>query len=102
MVAASPCVPPVRKQTAEIITDVQALSHELHPPRLLLLGVVPAMRGLCRELSAQKSVEIDFRADKVPAGIPHDTSLCLSGFFRKRCTTRCGTARSLTSRCSCA
>ena len=27
------------KQLAEIITDVQALSHQLHPPRLLYLGL---------------------------------------------------------------
>ena len=66
----------LQKQIAEIITDLQALSHELHPPRLLLLGVVPAMRGLCREFSAQKSVEIDFQSVNVP-DLPHETSLCL-------------------------
>jgi PAS domain S-box-containing protein len=66
----------LQKQIAEIITDLQALSHELHPPRLLLLGVVAAMRGLCREFSAQNSVEIDFQSVNVP-DLPHDTSLCL-------------------------
>ena len=67
----------LQKQTAEIITDVQALSHELHPPRLLLLGVVAAMRGFCREISGQKNVEVVFRSEKVPGNVPHDTSLCL-------------------------
>ena len=71
------CLDTLQKQTAEIITDLQALSHELHSPRLLLLGVVAAMRGLCREVSAQNSVEIDFRSENVPGNIPHDTSLCL-------------------------
>ena len=47
--------------SAEIIADVQALSHELHSPRPLLVGVVAAMRGFCREPSEQKSAEIDFR-----------------------------------------
>ena len=56
----------LQKQTAEIITDVQAMSHELHPPRLLLLGVVAAMRGFCREVSGQKNVEVVFRSEKVP------------------------------------
>ena len=56
------CLDALQKQTAEIITDVQALSHELHPPRLLHLGVVAAMRGFCGELSGQKNVEIDFRS----------------------------------------
>ena len=67
----------LQKQTAEIITDVQALSHELHPPRLLLLGVVAAMRGFCREISGQKNVDVVFRSENVPASVPHDTSLCL-------------------------
>jgi PAS domain S-box-containing protein len=67
----------LQKQTAEISTDVQALSHELHPPRLLYLGVVAAMRGFCGELSGQRGVEIDFRAEDVPGGVPPDVSLCL-------------------------
>jgi len=67
----------LQKQAAEIISDVQAISHELHPPRLLHLGVVSAMRGFCGELSAQKDVEIDFRHENVPATVPPDLSLCL-------------------------
>ena len=67
----------LQKQTAEIIADVQALSHELHPPRLLHLGVVDAMRGFCEELAGQKSAEIDFRDENVLGSVPHDVSLCL-------------------------
>jgi signal transduction histidine kinase len=67
----------LQKQTAEIIGDVQTLSHELHPPRLLHVGVVPAMRSFCGELSGQKSAEIDFRYEDVPVGVPPDVSLCL-------------------------
>ena len=71
------CLDALQKQTAEIMTDVQALSHELHPPRLLHLGVVAAMRGFCGELSGQKNVEIDFRHENVPGSVPPDVSLCL-------------------------
>ena len=71
------CLDSLQKQTAEIMTDVQALSHELHSPRLLLLGIVAAMRGFCREVSGQKNVEVDFRSENVPANVPPDTSLCL-------------------------
>ena len=71
------CVDALQKQTAEIIADVQALSHELHPPRLLYLGVVAAMRGFCEELSRQKSAEIHFRYENVPGKVPPDVSLCL-------------------------
>ena len=67
----------VQKQTAEIIADVQALSHQLHPPRLLHLGVVAAMRGFCEELAGQKSAQIDFRHENVPGSVPPDVSLCL-------------------------
>ena len=67
----------LQTQTADIITAVQALSHELHPPRLLHLGVVAAMRGFCEEFSGQTSAEIDFRYENVPDRVPPDVSLCL-------------------------
>jgi signal transduction histidine kinase len=67
----------LQKQTAEITADVQALSHELHSPRLLHLGVVAAMRGFCEELSGQKNVGIDFGHENVPGSVPPDVSLCL-------------------------
>ena len=73
------CVEALQKQTAEIIADVQALSHELHPPRLLHLGVVPAMRGFCGELAAQKDVVIDFRHENVPEASARRVALSLSG-----------------------
>ena len=71
------CLDALQKQTAEIIADVQALSHELHPPRLLHLGVVAAMRGFCEELAGQNRAEIDFRSENVPGNVPPDVSLCL-------------------------
>jgi PAS domain S-box-containing protein len=75
--AAMDCLDALQNQTTEIIANVQALSHELHPPRLLYLGVVAAMRGFCGELSAQKGVQIDFRSENVPANVPPELSLCL-------------------------
>jgi PAS domain S-box-containing protein len=71
------CLDALQKHTAEITADVQALSHELHSPRLLHLGVVAAMRGFCEELSGQKNVRIDFCHENVPGGVPSDVSLCL-------------------------
>src|SRR5687767_14725564 len=56
----------LQKRAAEITADVQALSHELHSPRLLHLGVVAAMRGFCEELSGQKHIGIDFGHENVP------------------------------------
>jgi PAS domain S-box-containing protein len=71
------CLNALQKQTEEIMADVQALSHELHPPRLLHLGVVVAVRGFCSELSAQKNVDIVFRDENVAESLPADVSLCL-------------------------
>ena len=71
------CLEALQTQAAEITADLQALSHELHPPRLLHLGVVAAMRGFCSELSGQKDVAIDFRDENVPESMPLDVSLCL-------------------------
>ena len=71
------CLDALQEQAAEIISGVQGLSHELHPPRLLHLGVVAAMRGFCGELSGQRNVEIDFRCENVPGSVPPDVSLCL-------------------------
>jgi PAS domain S-box-containing protein len=64
-------------QTAEIATDVQALSHELHSDKLRLLGVVPAMRDFCSEVSARHNVEVDFTHEDVPETVPPDIALCL-------------------------
>jgi PAS domain S-box-containing protein len=71
------CLKALQKQTSEITADVQALSHELHSSRRLKLGVAAAMRGYCGELSGQKNVDIEFRHQNVPAGVPPDVSLCL-------------------------
>ena len=93
------CLDALQKQTAEIIADVQALSHELHPPRLLHLGVVAAMRGFCEELSGQKNVEIDFRHENVPGVCRLTCRSVSSGSSRKPCKTGCDTAGSGISMC---
>jgi PAS domain S-box-containing protein len=67
----------LQKQTAEIIGDVQALAHQLHPPRLLHVGLVAAMRGVCEEVSGQKGAKVDFRCENVPGDVAPDVSLCL-------------------------
>jgi len=67
----------LQKQASEIGFDVQSLSHELHSAKLELLGLVPAVRGFCKEFGAQQEVKIDFQADDVPNSVPKDISLCL-------------------------
>jgi signal transduction histidine kinase len=67
----------LRRQSSEIAADVQALSHELHSSKLEYLGIVTAMRGFCKEFSAQQNVEVIFAHDAIPGMVPSDISLCL-------------------------
>jgi signal transduction histidine kinase len=69
----------LRRQTTQIASDVQSLSHELHSSRLGLLGLVSAMRAFCEEFSEQQKAKIDLKADDLQTPISPDISLC---FFR--------------------
>jgi PAS domain S-box-containing protein len=66
----------LRKKTAEIASDVQALSHELHSSKLEYLGAVAGIRGWCKEFSERQGVEISFRSD-VSQSLPLEIGLCL-------------------------
>ena len=67
------------KQTTEIATDTQYLSHELHSSRLQYLGLAAAMKSFCREFGEQQKLEIDFQTHNLPSSLSADISLC---FFR--------------------
>jgi PAS domain S-box-containing protein len=69
----------LQKQTSEIATDIQSLSHELHSSKLQYLGIVVAMRSFCKEFGEQQKVEIDFEIHDLPSPLSPDISLC---FFR--------------------
>ena len=61
----------------EILSDVQALSHELHYSYLEYLGIVPAMKNFCQEFAKRQKVEVEFGTLNVPPSISSDISLCL-------------------------
>jgi PAS domain S-box-containing protein len=65
------------KQVQDLGSDVQALSHHLHSPKLDLLGLAAAAAGFCREVSNRQEVEIDFHSENIPKDLPEDASLCL-------------------------
>jgi PAS domain S-box-containing protein len=67
----------LQKQSAEIASDVQSLSRELHSSRLEYLGIAAAMRAFCHEFSDQQNVEVVFAHDQVPRTLPQEISLCL-------------------------
>jgi PAS domain S-box-containing protein len=64
-------------ETKEMSSDLHSLSHQLHSSKLDLVGLVPALKGLCKEISHKYMVEIDFTEREGPRNIPKDTALCL-------------------------
>lgn len=66
----------VRQRAHTIARSVHDLSHELHPAKLRLIGLVSALQGLRSEVS-QPGVSISFTHDNVPPALPEDVSLCL-------------------------
>jgi signal transduction histidine kinase len=60
----------------DIAKSLHDLSHQLHPARLRMLGLVPALTGLQRELS-RPDFAIEFSAHDVPASLSADITLCL-------------------------
>jgi signal transduction histidine kinase len=60
------------------VKSIRDLSHQLHSVKLQLVGLVPAIRGLAKDLSGP-TLSIAFSHESVPAGIPDDIALC---FYR--------------------
>jgi signal transduction histidine kinase len=65
------------ERAAEIGTDLHNLSHELHPAKLQILGLVQATQLLCRDLAGRHGLDIDFVHDRMPSKVPPDPALCL-------------------------
>lgn len=67
----------VVKQVGDISKGIRHLSHQLHSATLDYLGLVVALRGLCKELSQQQKVEIRFSHYDIPETVTPEISLCL-------------------------
>lgn len=64
--------------TNEIVSDIQTISHQLHPAKLQFLGLSAAVRGLCNEFSRQYSdITIAFDVVDLPRDLDDDLSLNL-------------------------
>ena len=61
----------------ELTVDVHRISHELHPAKLMQLGLEAAMRGFCREIARAHPLKVNFTATSVPRTLPKRISLCL-------------------------
>jgi signal transduction histidine kinase len=65
------------ERTKDIALDVHCLTHDLHPPALELLGLSPAIERLCRDVSRQCGIRIDFNSPAVSRRISRNAALCL-------------------------
>ncbi|HKB00945.1 MAG TPA: sensor histidine kinase, partial [Gemmataceae bacterium] len=61
----------------ELSSSVHDLSHQLHPSKLEHMGLVAAVRGLCRELEHSHGLRVSFSHDPDPGEVPQGTALCL-------------------------
>ncbi len=65
------------EQVKDLVSDVQTMSHALHPSKLRLLGLVRALQSLCTDESKLHGIDVRFKAVAVPDSIPPNISLCL-------------------------
>ena len=65
------------RQIGDLASDIQALSHGLHSPKLELIGLKAAVAGFCEELSNRHDVTIDVHFENIPDALPPEISLCL-------------------------
>ena len=63
-------------RAAAIATRVHELSHRLYPANLRLIGLVPALKTLRRELAVARP-SITLSCDDVPASLSPDLTLCV-------------------------
>ena len=67
----------ISELASEVSSDLHNVSHQLHPARLDLIGLVATVRDYCRELSRQHHLQVEFVHQDVPAETPNDVALCL-------------------------
>jgi PAS domain S-box-containing protein len=67
----------IRELLSGLGSDVQALSHHLHSSKLEYLGIAAATASFCKELSAERGVEIQVHTDQISRKLPPEIALCL-------------------------
>jgi PAS domain S-box-containing protein len=64
-------------QVRNLSSSVHRMSHDLHPAKLEQLGLLAALRGLCRDFGATQNIAVEFARHDVPRSVPDDIALCL-------------------------
>jgi len=67
----------ISEVAAEVSSELHSMSHQLHPAKLDLLGLVATVGGHCREVSQQHELRVEYIHRDVSEHIPKDVALCL-------------------------
>jgi signal transduction histidine kinase len=71
-----PLVRELLDRSQHVARTVHNLSHRLHPAKLRLIGLVPALHSLQREMT-KAGLEVTFLHKNLPAHLPEDLTLCV-------------------------
>jgi PAS domain S-box-containing protein len=69
----------LKMQIDNLTTDIHQLSHQLHSAKLHSLGLPVALEELCKHVSRQHKIAVDFKPARPDYSFPPEVSLC---FFR--------------------
>ena len=69
----------LRGEAEELTREVRGLSHQLHPATLEQLGLLPALKGFCRQFATREGIDLTFESNPVPAAVNPEIAL---GIFR--------------------
>jgi len=75
--SAKPALDKLYDQISDVSVAARDLSHDLHPFTLEYLGLVGALKKLCRDTGAKSSLGIIFSEKDLPSHLPSDISHCL-------------------------
>src|SRR5215213_8977544 len=65
------------KQANELSAEIHGLSYKLHPSKLDHLGLLAAVKSLCRDLSQSGKLKVNFHQVGFPVELDKDITLCV-------------------------
>ena len=67
----------LQAQAQEIAAEIHRLSYTLHPSKLDHVGLAPAVKSLCTELSERGKLKVEFQQTGFPAVLDREVTLCV-------------------------
>jgi signal transduction histidine kinase len=67
----------LQNQIEEISTDMHRLAYKLHPAKLDHVGLLPAIKGLCVEITDSGKLNVEFGHQGSFAKLPKEVTLCV-------------------------